>query len=321
MTDDRIASLYRKPCPSCAHDLPRDAHQCEFCGYTEAGEEDDQERLYVEYLTARLRQVQITIVEIVEESRQSVLDPVRARELRDAKAEVQALEQELAAHQAQPPQAPAVTPEAAGVQEMPPGPVANPAKGASARPAEPATRTRDAVVNETSRRSATAVQHAASNKTAATQRVILSEGVASERRSPRVPPKPAVAAPQSTLAPPQPVVAAPKPAVAPPKPAAVQPVAATAPRQMAEKTLWGDDRGICPACGATVSASATQCACGQVLESREAAGGAVCPHCTATVPAGQSHCSCGYPLSLGPQLPGIAHDGPSIPSINGNKDR
>ncbi len=306
MTDDRIASLYRKPCPSCAHDLPRDAHQCEFCGYTEATEEEDQERLYVEYLSARLRQVQVTIVELVEESRQSVLDPARAHQLREAKTEAQTLELELAAYRERSPAVPppTPTPEPAEVDQAPARPVAAPEHEGSIRPVEAAGRTTDAVVHEAPRRSGGAAHRASSDKPVTAQRVMLSEGVASDRRLPKGAARPVAAAPVE-------------------KPAPVR-LGAAIPsvHQMAEKTLWADDKRICPACGTTADASAAQCACGQALEAREAPGTTVCPHCTATVLATQSHCSCGYPLSLSPQLPGLGGgEAPTIPSINSRKNR
>ena len=334
MTDDRIASLYRKPCPSCAHDLPRDAHQCEFCGYTEATEEEDQERLYVEYLSARLRQVQVTIVELVEESRQSVLDPARAHQLREAKTEAQTLELELAAYRERSPAVPppTPTPEPAEVDQAPARPVAAPEHEGSIRPVEAARRTTDAVVHEAPRRSGGAAHRASSDKPVTAQRVMLSEGVASDRRLPKGAARPVAAAPVEKPAPVRPAAAAPVEKPAPVRPAAAAPVEKPAPvrlgaaipsvHRMAEKTLWADDKRICPACGTTADASAAQCACGQALEAREAPGTTVCPHCTATVLATQSHCSCGYPLSLSPQLPGLGGgEAPTIPSINSRKNR
>jgi hypothetical protein len=59
MTEDAISTLYRKPCPSCARQYARDSRACPFCGYVEvlASEtEEDQERLYGEYLAARYKQ-------------------------------------------------------------------------------------------------------------------------------------------------------------------------------------------------------------------------------------------------------------------------
>ena len=101
MTDEPIATLYRKPCPSCARQYARDSRACPFCGYEETAgsdQEEDQERLYGEYLIARYRQYQDKAKRLRGEAKRSPNDPSRARVLAQVDAEIAALERDLKAY-------------------------------------------------------------------------------------------------------------------------------------------------------------------------------------------------------------------------------
>ncbi len=98
MTDEPIATLYRKPCPSCARQYARDSRACPFCGYVETmggDQEEDQERLYGEYLIARHRQYQDEAKRLRREAERSPNDPGRTRVLAQVDAEIASLEREL----------------------------------------------------------------------------------------------------------------------------------------------------------------------------------------------------------------------------------
>lgn len=102
MNDEPIATLYRKPCPSCARQYARDSRACPFCGYAETmggDQEDDQERLYGEYLIARHRQYQDEAQRLRREAERSPNDPGRARVLAQVEAEIATLERDLKAYQ------------------------------------------------------------------------------------------------------------------------------------------------------------------------------------------------------------------------------
>lgn len=101
MTEDAISTLYRKACPSCARQYARDSRACPFCGYVEAltsETEEDQERLYGEYLAARQKQAHNE----VERLRRAVAlhpeDRTRERALALALADEEALAAEWAAY-------------------------------------------------------------------------------------------------------------------------------------------------------------------------------------------------------------------------------
>ena len=101
MTEDAISTLYRKACPSCARQYARDSRACPFCGYVEAltsETEEDQERLYGEYLAARQKQAHNE----VERLRRAVAlhpeDRTRERALALALADEEALAVEWAAY-------------------------------------------------------------------------------------------------------------------------------------------------------------------------------------------------------------------------------
>ena len=101
MTEDAISTLYRKPCPSCARQYARDSRACPFCGYTEAlasETEEDQERLYGEYLAARYKQAH----DEVERLRRAVTlhpeDRAQERALALALADEEVLGREWAAY-------------------------------------------------------------------------------------------------------------------------------------------------------------------------------------------------------------------------------
>lgn len=119
MNGDPLASLYRKPCPSCARDLPRDARRCEYCGYTEPGVgdgEEDQERLYGEYLSARLKQAREAAERLRCEWDQYPDDRGRERQWHAARTELQIAERQWRAYEeAQQP---------VSAQPVPPPPVA-----------------------------------------------------------------------------------------------------------------------------------------------------------------------------------------------------
>ncbi len=102
MTDEPIATLYRKPCPSCARQYARDSRACPFCGYAETAGSDhdeDQERLYGEYLVARHRQYQDELKRLQREAERSPVDPGRARVVAQVEAEIAGLERDLKAYQ------------------------------------------------------------------------------------------------------------------------------------------------------------------------------------------------------------------------------
>lgn len=102
MNDDPLASLYRKPCPSCARELARDAHRCAYCGYTEPGTgdaEEDQERLYGEYLGARLRQAREAVERLRSEWIAHPDDAAHERRWHQAGAELRAAEREWHAYE------------------------------------------------------------------------------------------------------------------------------------------------------------------------------------------------------------------------------
>ena len=101
MTEDAISTLYRKACPSCARQYARDSRACPFCGYVEvltSETEEDQERLYGEYLAARQKQAHNE----VERLRRAVAlhpeDRTRERALALALADEEALAAEWAAY-------------------------------------------------------------------------------------------------------------------------------------------------------------------------------------------------------------------------------
>ncbi len=313
MTDDRIATLYRKPCPSCAHDLPRDAQHCEFCGYTEKVEEENQEHLYIEYLTARLRQVQATIVEIVEQSRQSVLDAVHERRLRDARTEAQDLELELAAYETLSAPAPAAAGELSiedieaviAAQEMPRAePVVVPEK-----PVEAKIR-KVPVTDRGPRPAASAPREAAHTPHQA-------------MRAPRQTPHTSVRAdpPSVRVDPPSVQPPAQKPARMPSVAGSGIPSVSATPqggRHLADRIRMMEGARICPGCGRMASSAVDRCVCGATLTAAPAPKEVVCPHCTAVVSPGQARCSCGYPMDSAPQLPSLTNE---VASIVTTKDR
>ncbi len=101
MTEDAISTLYRKACPSCARHYARDSRACPFCGYVEAltsETEEDQERLYGEYLAARYKQAH----DETERLRRAVAlhpgDRTQSHALALALADKEALGRELAAY-------------------------------------------------------------------------------------------------------------------------------------------------------------------------------------------------------------------------------
>lgn len=102
-----MITLYRKLCPSCARELAREARQCDACGYVEPGAsgdaEEEQERLYGEYLMARLKQA----TEVCERLRREIEvhpeDKSRNRRLVEARAELVAVERELRQHRGEQP--------------------------------------------------------------------------------------------------------------------------------------------------------------------------------------------------------------------------
>ncbi len=102
MTDEPIATLYRKLCPSCARQYARDSRACPFCGYAETmsgDQEEDQERLYGEYLVARYRQYQDEAKRLRREAAQFPNEPSRTRVLAQVDAEIASLERDLKAYQ------------------------------------------------------------------------------------------------------------------------------------------------------------------------------------------------------------------------------
>lgn len=101
MTDDAISTLYRKPCPSCARQYARDSRACPFCGYVEAlasESEQDQERLYGEYLAARFKQAHEEVERLRRAAGLHPEDRVQARALALAVADMEALERDLGAY-------------------------------------------------------------------------------------------------------------------------------------------------------------------------------------------------------------------------------
>lgn len=98
MTEDSISTLYRKPCPSCARQYARDSRACPFCGYAEASGremEEDQERLYGEYLMARCKQSHDEVDRLRRELQLHPGDQARRRSLALAEAEKAALARDL----------------------------------------------------------------------------------------------------------------------------------------------------------------------------------------------------------------------------------
>ncbi len=101
MTDDAISTLYRKPCPSCARQYARDSRACPFCGYVEAltsETEQDQERLYGEYLAARFKQAQEEVEHLRRAAGLHPEDRAHARALALAAADLEALGRDFAAY-------------------------------------------------------------------------------------------------------------------------------------------------------------------------------------------------------------------------------
>ncbi len=101
MTDDAISTLYRKPCPSCARQYARDSRACPFCGYVEAlasESEQDQERLYGEYLAARFKQAREEMERLRHATGLHPEDRGHARALALAVADLEALGRDLDAY-------------------------------------------------------------------------------------------------------------------------------------------------------------------------------------------------------------------------------
>ncbi|MHB1566643.1 MAG: hypothetical protein ACYCXG_08005 [Acidiferrobacter sp.] len=129
MNDDPLASLYRKPCPSCARDLARDAHRCAYCGYAEPGAgdaEEDQERLYGEYLSARLRQARDAVERLQREQVMHPDDHAHERRWHQAGTELRAAEREWHAYEEArlPATTPAISVPPVAAPVTPPAPVA-----------------------------------------------------------------------------------------------------------------------------------------------------------------------------------------------------
>lgn len=102
MTDEPIATLYRKPCPSCGRQYARDSRACPFCGYAETAvgdHDEDQDRLYGEYLVARHRQYQDELKRLRLEAQRAPHNPGPARVLAQVEAEILNLERDLKAYQ------------------------------------------------------------------------------------------------------------------------------------------------------------------------------------------------------------------------------
>lgn len=100
MADDLIASIYRKACPCCAHELAQYADHCSACGYTDPTSnetEEAQERLYVEYVEARLRQAK----EALEKIQRAPVQSSHSVTLAQAKEDVVTLWRELMSLRAQ----------------------------------------------------------------------------------------------------------------------------------------------------------------------------------------------------------------------------
>lgn len=107
MTEELISTLYRRPCPSCARQYARDSRACPFCGYTEgAGSEaeEDQERLYGEYLMARYKQSRDEAERLRRDALLHPEDRNRERSAALAEIETQALERDVALYQEGSPQ-------------------------------------------------------------------------------------------------------------------------------------------------------------------------------------------------------------------------
>ncbi len=105
MTDESIATLYRKACPSCARQYARDAHACPFCGYREGSgleAQEDQDRLYEEYLRARIEQAE---AELAASERQAHASDTRSQVM--ARAELDVLRRELTRYEMPASEAPA----------------------------------------------------------------------------------------------------------------------------------------------------------------------------------------------------------------------
>jgi len=98
MHEEPIATLYRKPCPSCSRQYARDSQACPFCGYVEASgsdAEEDQERLYGEYLVARCKQAREEADGLRKKLARHPEDRSPERALAFLQAEVASLENEL----------------------------------------------------------------------------------------------------------------------------------------------------------------------------------------------------------------------------------
>ena len=101
MTDDSISTLYRKACPSCARQYARDSRACPYCGYVDtltSETEEDQERLYGEYLMARYKQCHDEVERLRRELALHPQDRARDRALALAVADWQGVKRELDAY-------------------------------------------------------------------------------------------------------------------------------------------------------------------------------------------------------------------------------
>ncbi|MHB8253912.1 MAG: zinc ribbon domain-containing protein [Acidiferrobacter sp.] len=276
MTDDFISTLYRKPCPSCARQYARDSRACPFCGYMEGmdGEaEEDQERLYGEYLVARCKQSRDETEHLRREVQRHPGDRNRERLWALAQAEDQALDRELKAYQEgrhRPDdelQPPAIKEDdgssiAAAAKQPDDEHSLHAAKEGDNSIAQPIQRTDHKPSPHVAKES-----HGGSVAKAA-------------KRPDRKPSLPAMTEGNSGG------------------------VAKAAQRLHQEPPSRAAGDKECPVCTATVPHDVGRCACGYVF------GGTVtqllvCPHCTASVEAGSERCGCGYPIAVGPAAPGI----------------
>ncbi|WP_298134848.1 hypothetical protein [Acidiferrobacter sp.] len=302
MPENTISTLYRKPCPSCARQYARDSRACPFCGYTEAlatEAEEDQERLYGEYLAARRKQTHDEVERLRRAAALYPEDRTRERALALAISDEQALDREWATyHEGR---------QQRVLEEPAPRHITLSADSGGHEPAAVA-----GPVEEQAR------------PLAHTDAPDQGREEAAHRKAPRQEmrhePKEHVLAVEKDEQP-SPTRVEESDAQTP-APVGANPVGANRERHHDPKRV-GQHGGThreaahpeppqramadkeCPVCAATLPDGVERCVCGYVFGADVVIATSTCPHCTAPVVAGVERCRCGYPLAAQARPSGI----------------